>query len=119
MSAATSSRQRREEEAERSSGELRRGLLLRMWWGVEEDLQTGSSGERWRRRWEVAAVRVGEEEAVAQVERGEVRGVPQIATSGFIFRSSRGLSKEMGMCLEHPLEVFLDEQFTILTHFEF
>jgi hypothetical protein len=25
----------------------------------------------------------------------------------------------MGMCLEHPLEVFLDEQFTILTHFEF
>jgi hypothetical protein len=44
-----------------------------MWWGIGEDLRTGSSGERWRRRWEVAEARVGEEEAVARVGGGEAR----------------------------------------------
>jgi hypothetical protein len=62
-----------------------------MWWGIGEDLQTGSSSERWRRNWEVAVAQVGEEEAVAWVGGGETRGVPQIAPSDYIFRSLRGL----------------------------
>jgi hypothetical protein len=77
-----------------------------MWWGIGEDLRTGSSSERWGRNWEVAAARVGEEEAVAQVGGGEMSGVPQITPSGSIFRSPRGLSTKMGMCLEHLLGVF-------------